>query len=376
MLKLSEIWSAAAHSDDFTTTRIDFMTVRFRWLVMLLLLGIPGWSLVDWLTLDVSQHVFLLKARMATFLALSPLVPFSFFIHYRRLRMRFALFYLMSVMLIFALVCMNYLGNVEGLQTGYSVFPYLMISLFAVFPLPLLMGLGLSLFIFVVLLFGRWFLLEQPLLGMETLTQLWLMLLFTLAAAWVQCGQLNMLLRLYRESTTDELTGMMNRRLLMKQLETVRLGLVERGQLFAVLLLDLDRFKRINDTYGHLAGDAVLHTVATTLAEQLESYHQLGRYGGEEFAIVLPRCGDREEARQMAERLRLSVEARQVKSPAADTLIDVTVSIGVVIADAGESVQGVLNRADEALYQAKILGRNCVVMAPAPHEAVALRAAT
>lgn len=366
MLKLSEIWSARGHSEDFTMTRIDFMTIRFRWLVMLLLLGIPAWSVVDWLTMAPAHYAFLLKARMTTFLALSPLIPFSFFIRYRLLRMRFALLYLMGVMLLFALACMVELGDLEDLQAGYIAFPYLMISLFAVFPLPLATGLGFSLFIFLVLLGGRSLLLAQPLWSMQTLNQLWLLGMFALAAAWVQCGQLNMLLRLYRESTTDELTGRMNRRLLMKQLELAMVQSKIKERSFALIFIDLDRFKRINDTFGHPSGDTVLHTVAITLAEQLEPQQVLGRYGGEEFAIILPGCSDRELARKLAERLRLSVEARQVKSPTTDALIDVTISLGVAMVRREDDMQSLINRVDQCLYQAKINGRNCVVMDTPP----------
>lgn len=130
---------------------------------------------------------------------------------------------------------------------------------------------------------------------------------------------------------------------------------------FAVLLLDLDRFKRINDTFGHLAGDAVLKEVAATLSEQLEPGMVLGRYGGEEFAILLPGCTDLAQAKRVAERLRVAVEARLVKSPTSDELLEVTVSIGLTLAQRGEGVEDLLNRADECLYMAKMAGRNCVV---------------
>ncbi|MNP23097.1 Response regulator PleD [compost metagenome] len=170
-----------------------------------------------------------------------------------------------------------------------------------------------------------------------------------------------MLLQLYRESTTDELTGMMNRRLLMKRLEKARVSMIRKQASFAVLLLDLDRFKRINDTFGHLAGDAVLKEVAATLAEQLEPGMVLGRYGGEEFAILLPNCAELAQAKRVAERLRVAVEARLVKSPTSDELLEVTVSIGLTLSLRGESVEELLNRADECLYMAKMAGRNCVV---------------
>lgn len=361
MLKLSEFWSAREHSDDFTLTRMGFMTVRLRLLTCVLMLGLPAWALVDWLTLAPAQFDELFKARIFCLLALSPLIPFSYLIHFKRERMKLALGYLMAVMMLFALICLHSFGPDQELQAGYMAFPYLLISLFAIFPIPLSLGLQLAGGILVTMLLGNWWLTEQPLWSLQTLNQIWLLALFTVASAWVQCGQLNMLLQLYRESTTDELTGMMNRRLLMKRIEKSRATMIHKQAPFAVLLLDLDRFKRINDTFGHLAGDAVLREVAATLAEQLEPGMVLGRYGGEEFAILLPGCGELAKAKRIAERLRIAVEARLVKSPISDELLEVTVSIGLTLARSGESIEELLNRADECLYLAKMAGRNCVI---------------
>ncbi|HHQ4722143.1 TPA: GGDEF domain-containing protein, partial [Aeromonas veronii] len=114
--------------------------------------------------------------------------------------------------------------------------------------------------------------------------------------------------------------------------------------------------------YGHLAGDAVLKEVATTLGEQLEPDMVLGRYGGEEFAILMHNCADPALASKMAERLRIAVEARLVKSPTSDELLEVTVSIGIAMARADDTIDILINRADECLYQAKMAGRNCVVV--------------
>lgn len=361
MLKLSEFWSARAHSEDFTLTRMGFMTVRLRLLICVLMVGLPAWALVDWLTLPATQFEALLQARVFCLLALSPLIPLSYLIHFRRERMKLALGYLMGVMMLFSLICLHSFGADQELQAGYMAFPYLLISLFAIFPIPLSLSLQLSGGILVTMLAGNWLLVGQSLWSVQTLNQIWLLGLFAVASAWVQCGQLNMLLQLYRESTTDELTGMMNRRLLMKQLEKARAAMIRKQAPFAVLLLDLDRFKRINDTFGHLAGDAVLREVATTLAEQLEAGMVLGRYGGEEFAILLPRCPELAQAKRVAERLRVAVEARLVKSPTSDELLEVTVSIGLTLARRGEGIEALLNRADECLYRAKMAGRNCVV---------------
>ncbi|MFB2865307.1 GGDEF domain-containing protein [Aeromonas sp. MdU4] len=362
MLKLAEFWSAKVHSEDFTRTRMGFMTVRLRLLTCLLMLGLPAWAVVDWATLPSIHFEQLFQVRIFCTLALSPIIPLSYLIHFKRERMKLALGYLMAVMMLFSLFCLHSFGAEQELQAGYVAFPYLLISLFAIFPIPLSLGLQLAGVVLTTMLLGHWLLVGQSLWSQATLNQVWVLGMFTMASCWVQCGQLNMLLRLYRESTTDELTGMMNRRLLMKQLEQAREKLQAKKRPFAVMLLDLDRFKRINDIYGHLAGDAVLKEVATTLGEQLEPDMVLGRYGGEEFAILMHNCSDPVLACKMAERLRIAVEARLVKSPTSDELLEVTVSIGIAMARADDSIDLLINRADECLYQAKMAGRNCVVV--------------
>lgn len=361
MLKLAEFWSARVHSEDFTRTRMGFMTVRLRLLTSLLMVGLPAWALVDWLTLSSSHFMQLLQARIGCTLALSPLLPLSYLIRFHRKRMKLAIGYLMVVMMLFSLFCVGSFGDVQALQAGYEAFPYLLITLFAIFPIPLSVGLQLAGAVLLTMLLGHWLLAGQALWSQATLNQVWVLGMFTMASCWVQCGQLNMLLRLYRESTTDELTGMMNRRLLMKQLEQARVRLQTKKKPFAVMLLDLDRFKRINDSHGHLAGDVVLKEVATTLGEQLVPEMVLGRYGGEEFAILVRNCHDLQRAVTMAEQLRVAVAQRLVKSPTTGARLEVTVSIGLVQARAGESITQVMNRADECLYRAKMAGRNCVV---------------
>lgn len=366
MLKLAEFWSAKAHSEDFTRTRMGFMTVRLRLLTCLLMAGLPVWAVIDWATLPAGHFEQLFQARIFCTLALSPLIPLSYLIHFRRERMKLALGYLMAVMMLFSLFCLHSFGTEQQLQAGYVAFPYLLITLFAIFPIPLSLGLQLAGVVLLTMLLGHWLLVGQTIWSQATLNQVWVLGMFTLASCWVQCGQLNMLLRLYRESTTDELTGMMNRRLLMKELEQARVRLLAKKRSFAVLLLDLDRFKRINDIYGHLAGDAVLKDVAATLNEQLDSGMVLGRYGGEEFAILIHNCADPAQASKVAERLRIAVEARLVKSPTADELLEVTVSIGIAMARTDDTIDILINRADECLYQAKMAGRNCVVVEHQP----------
>lgn len=133
---------------------------------------------------------------------------------------------------------------------------------------------------------------------------------------------------------------------------------------FAVLMVDLDRFKKVNDTYGHVAGDAVLRTVAMTITGQLRAYDSVGRWGGEEFVVLLPQIpGD--DARDVAERIRVAVGALTVTvtvSESTHVITDLSASVGVAcFPDAATTVDGLVHVADERMYQAKRAGRNTVV---------------
>ena len=127
----------------------------------------------------------------------------------------------------------------------------------------------------------------------------------------------------------------------------------------AVLLIDVDHFKRVNDTYGHPAGDLVLREVASRLAASVRAGDQVFRMGGEEFMVVLSGCAAREE---VAERLRGAVADAPITLDDA-TALRITVSVGMAVADPSETPARVYARADEALYRAKEAGRNRVVAA-------------
>ncbi len=154
----------------------------------------------------------------------------------------------------------------------------------------------------------------------------------------------------------DDLTQVYNRRHLMQLLNRQK-NLTDRGDHpFAVCLLDLDLFKRINDTYGHQAGDTVLVTVTEQLGRHMRSIDFLGRYGGEEFLLVLVDT-DLHGALEVAERVRKLIG--QLKFPGLDG-VHATVSAGIAEYKTGETIDELLERADRALYQAKKAGRNCV----------------
>ena len=167
--------------------------------------------------------------------------------------------------------------------------------------------------------------------------------------------------RLIHESKTDPLTGLFNRRHFTElcQLEEGRAR--RHGFPFSVLMLDIDHFKRINDTYGHPVGDQAIKAVADVCTKALRPHDLLARYGGEEFVLTLPQT-DSEGARTVAERIRTMTEALTV--PSEQGPVRVTVSIGISTYQTGLEFDRVVQRADEALYEAKQSGRNRVVILP------------
>jgi diguanylate cyclase (GGDEF)-like protein len=169
--------------------------------------------------------------------------------------------------------------------------------------------------------------------------------------------------QLWLLATHDSLTGVWNRRGILEILQRELVRNVRRPEEpVSVLLIDVDHFKAINDTWGHAAGDRVLAEVAGQLADQVRTYDAVGRYGGEEFLVVLPGT-DAYQAQAVGERLRRAVASGALLGGQ----IRVGVSIGVACSSplGGDTPADILGRADDALYRAKRQGRNRVEVAAA-----------
>ena len=163
-----------------------------------------------------------------------------------------------------------------------------------------------------------------------------------------------------KQALTDSLTGLPNHRAIIDQLEKEVSRAKRYGRPFSLLFFDADRFKRVNDTYGHSAGDAVLRQIGERAGSILRGGDTLGRFGGEEFILLLPEA-TASEARAIAERVRTAVAARPMTIAEMPEGLPMSVSIGVATfrEDANEGTE-LLSLADEAMYLAKRLGRNQV----------------
>ncbi len=171
------------------------------------------------------------------------------------------------------------------------------------------------------------------------------------------------LARVQELADRDALTGLYNRRRVLEALAQERDRYQRSGVGFSVAMLDIDHFKRINDRFGHPVGDAVLRDVAALMLESLRNHDVVGRFGGEEFLLVLPGAPDGSSARRVAERVCQRIQSHDWSkiSPA----LTVTASVGLAVSRIGEPAETLLDRSDQGLYQAKHSGRNQVADGPA-----------
>lgn len=167
---------------------------------------------------------------------------------------------------------------------------------------------------------------------------------------------------LARFATFDSLTGLYNRRAWLEALEQEWRWSERYGTAPAVVMIDLDRFKEVNDRGGHAAGDAVLRAFAESLGETLRSSDIMGRLGGDEFAVLLPEA-DSEDARVVAEKIRACFSARRLDFAAGPIALTLSAGIACGRSEQVREAQDLVRIADEALYDAKVAGRNRVVVA-------------
>ena len=204
---------------------------------------------------------------------------------------------------LFYLASMMTFDSFNDVPFIFSMLPYLILAMVGLFPLTIRGSLILIAFIFFP------FAIVQSLFYQgyvwSLFNNMWLFFLFAGISLWLQIAQLSMLMYPYRESTVDPLTKLINRRALLRSIEHLKSEAIK----FSVIMFDLDRFKRISDTFGHIFGDKVLKEAASVLSNSVRSTDIVSRYGGEEFLIVLPdksNAQDLKLAHKISTRLRVA----------------------------------------------------------------------
>lgn len=167
------------------------------------------------------------------------------------------------------------------------------------------------------------------------------------------------------KASLDPLTGLLNHEETLRALSAELARARRERRSVGVVMADVDRFKEVNDAHGHLAGDAVLQAVAGTMRARARQYDTVGRYGGDEFIIVMPGC-DPERIATIANRLRAGVESGPIDT--SEGLIPVTMTLGAAVSRQSSEIEpaALVRLADQALYRAKERGRNCVEVAVEP----------
>jgi diguanylate cyclase (GGDEF)-like protein len=193
----------------------------------------------------------------------------------------------------------------------------------------------------------------------------WNVVLMGLAIVTLPCMSTGMVMlaherilqRMEKLATVDELTGALTRRAFMERANALLDAVRARGDSFSIAILDIDKFKAVNDSFGHAVGDRLLAQVSSAVSAQLRAGDLFGRLGGEEFAVLFAQA-DKHDALRMTNELRAAVERSSANG------VSCTLSAGVDVIGAHDTLESAIVRADAALYVAKASGRNCVTLAP------------
>jgi len=360
------------HSRDFNFARSEYLRSRILFVAITFFLLAPLWIIVDYLLLPKEMLTNIVASRL-TLMALLAMVIFSALRNKHKLnRIRNSLAALLLLPAIFYLALVLFYSQQMGSLIGYNFIPLLIIAFLSVFPLTIIESLGIGLTVIGIQFFALAELneLTTPYGGQS----LGLLIIVLAISLWANHSQVSTLLRLYRQASMDTLTHLLNRGVLLEQLKQLcddRDEKLEENELpapISLLMFDLDKFKRVNDTYGHSVGDQVLQAFAQVLREELRSNDLIARYGGEEFVAVLPGT-PKIDAMQVAERIRLQSEKTTVIAHDGDA-VTFTTSIGITEIRFDESLDTALHRLDKRLYMAKSLGRNRYVAydSPTPQE--------
>ncbi|KDM91800.1 GGDEF domain-containing protein [Photobacterium galatheae] len=362
-LYVPDLWSAKAHTQNFQNTRSGYLRSRISLLCIVWAVLIIAWIPFDFFYLNTGEDTRIATARLilATFLILVARLNES---HTTLRQSQFCMVLLVTGLNLFYSYCIWVLGFPKvysGFEYGYTLLPILHVAILTILPITLKESLCLLAITAIteISVDAQAGSIQTP----ETLANYWLQNILAVIVIWSQLSKLYMLMRLYRQATLDPLTGIYNRRMLLQQAQKALEICQAKRQPFALLLFDIDRFKRINDTWGHGVGDKVLRGFAEHLQQSSRKTDLFGRYGGEEFILCLPFC-DTLTAQKIAGRMLQDIRDLSLPTDIEDTQISVTACIGISAYTPGDSLMTMIDRADRALYECKDAGRDCFRFLP------------
>ncbi|MFQ3194286.1 MAG: diguanylate cyclase (GGDEF)-like protein [Colwellia sp.] len=351
---LNDLMSTQNHSDDFITTRTSYITTRLWFMCMFFSLSVPVFSFFDFIFLPNKEAIYLLSARIVLSISLLMLAQaLKVWPLVRTVRVVMPLAFLLPMLFFIASMLIIKSIPAELVPSIFSMMPYFILAMLGLFPLTISGGFFVIFCIFTPFVIYNLVLVKQPF--WLFFNDVWLFMLFAGISLWLQIGQLSMLMKLYRESTIDPLTKLINRRVLLRLAKRSH----EYHEVYSVVMFDLDRFKRVNDNYGHATGDKVLVAVAKVIQKELRTTDIIARFGGEEFVAILPKT-ELNEANIIASRVAIAI-SQQVIILANGNELSVTASVGVTQRKQEENLDDTLKRADDFLYFAKKNGRDRVV---------------
>ncbi len=357
-LYIPDLWSAKAHSASFQNTRSGYLRNRISMLSVVWGILIILWVPLDLIFLPEPQGIEIAFSRVALTAYLFTIAKFN----NQQTTLKHAQ-WSMSLMVIglnmfyfYSMQVLDFPDAISGIEYGYTLLPILHVAILTILPVTLKESLGLLVITAVTQLFVEFQ--AERLLTPENLADYWLQTVLALMVIWSQLSKLYMLMRLYRQATLDPLTGIYNRRMLLQLAHKSLSHCDSKGAPFSVLLFDIDKFKRINDTWGHGAGDKVLRGFADFMQTKIRKTDLFGRYGGEEFILFLPRCSA-EMAETIAERMLCHIRQLELPIDYDQTKLQITTCIGISTFSGGDTLSSMVERADRALYECKDSGRDC-----------------
>jgi len=351
---LRDTLTSRSHSKDFAFTRGDYLRGRVMALSAVFLALLPLWTLLDWIMLPSASMGPTAWARLAMVVALGLTFLLARYSKARLQRARVSAGLVLATPAAFYAFVLATLPE-GGTLVGYSFIPFMLVTMLAIFPFTLMESAVLGTALIIVEVYALH--VGGILMTAAGAQNIWLLVALLSIAIAANYFQLGLMLRLYREATHDPLTGLLNRGALHRAME--QLTIRDHVPPLALLMMDLDHFKRINDEHGHAIGDDVLRKFAAAVAARLGAGDLGARYGGEEFVAILS-GRDKQAAMAVAEDIRQQTEALQLTDHEGRA-VRCTVSIGVATFQPGEQFHTAALRADERLYEAKKNSRNCVV---------------